>query len=65
MNMPYCDWNGCIKWRSLDEGRDCGVNKGIKLTLGEHGGLGDVQGFDQEGKEVEREERWKKAELEF
>ena len=27
-----------------------------KWPLGEHGGSGDVQGFDQEGKEVEWEE---------
>ena len=37
----------------------------MKVTLGEHGGLGDIQDFDQEGKEVEGEERWKKVELEF
>ena len=27
-----------------------------KWPLGEHGGSGDVQGFDKEGKEVEWEE---------
>ena len=27
-----------------------------KWPLGEHGGSGDVQGFDKEGKGVEREE---------
>ena len=41
-----CDWNGCVKWRSVDEGRGCGVNYCEKMTLGEHGGSGDMQGFD-------------------
>ena len=54
-----------MKWRSVDEGRGCGVNYCEKMTLGEHGGSGDMQGFDQEGKEVEWEESWKKEELEF
>ena len=32
------------------------VEFGMEMALGEHGGLGDVQGFDQERKEVEWKE---------
>ena len=45
-----------MKWRYVDEGRSCGVIYCLEMTLGEHGGSGDVQGFDKEGKEVEWEE---------
>ena len=45
-----------MEWRNVDERRDCGVNYGMEMALGEHGGSGDVQVFDKEGKEVEWEE---------
>ena len=37
----------------------------MEMALGEHGGSGDMQGFDQEGKEVEWDGGWKKVELEI
>ena len=45
-----------MEWRNVDERRDCGVNYGMEMALGEHGGSGDVQVFDKEGKKVEWEE---------
>ena len=48
----------CVIWRCVDEERSyggIGVIYCLEITLGEHGGSGDVQGFDKEWKEMEWE----------
>ena len=53
-----CGWNGCVKWRSIDEGRGCGVNYWMEKALGEHGGWGDAQDL------TKKESKWNGRKLE-